>query len=90
MAKSKHQTWFICLLGISAILYTAALQHKTAACDELMLTLKTLNTRKENALRSHDDLLLQINSQSDPAWVEMVLKRNLGMVSEGQIKVYFE
>lgn len=37
-----------------------------------------------------EDLLLRINSQSDPAWVELTLKRGLGLVSEEQTKVWFK
>lgn len=35
------------------------------------------------------DLSKQINSQSDPAWVELTLMKGLGLVPEGQIKVIF-
>ncbi|MBS0621958.1 MAG: hypothetical protein JSR80_03255 [Verrucomicrobia bacterium] len=31
----------------------------------------------------------QLQSQSDPAWIEMVLMRELGMVPNGQTKVVF-
>lgn len=31
----------------------------------------------------------QLQSQSDPAWIEMVLMRELGMVPSGQTKVVF-
>lgn len=34
-------------------------------------------------------LTRQINSQSDPAWIEMVMKKELGLVPEGQVKIYF-
>lgn len=34
--------------------------------------------------------MLEINSQSDPAWVELMLMKNLGLVPEGQIKVFFD
>ena len=38
----------------------------------------------------HDDLERRLQSQSDPAWIEMVLMEQLGVVPEGQTKVYFE
>lgn len=34
-------------------------------------------------------LLQEQNSQSDPAWVELVLKRELGLVSEKETKIIF-
>jgi len=85
-----HSAWFVCLLGLGGVLYAAAMQHKASTYEEMALVLRTLEARKEATLQAHDDLVSQIHSQSDPAWVEMTLKRNLGMVSEGQIKVYFE
>lgn len=32
----------------------------------------------------------RISSQSDPLYVELMLMRELGVVSEGQVKVYFK
>lgn len=42
------------------------------------------------ASAERDDLLLQIRSQNDPEWVELTLMRRVGLVPEGQVKVYFE
>ncbi len=42
------------------------------------------------AVETRADLLSQIDSQSDPAWTEMLLKKHLGVVPFGQTKVYFE
>ena len=36
-----------------------------------------------------EDLLRQINSQSDPAYVELILMKGLGLAPEGQTKVLF-
>lgn len=82
--------WFFFLLGSTSMLYFYAMKQKTFAYKEMTLALHQLEQEKERALSLHDELVLQIHSQSDPAWVEMVLKRNLGMISEGQLKVYFE
>ncbi|MCE5317249.1 MAG: hypothetical protein LLG04_07790 [Parachlamydia sp.] len=49
-----------------------------------------LDDDKQKLLSIQEDLLLQINSQSDPAWVELILIKGLGLVPEGQTKVYFE
>ena len=42
------------------------------------------------AADNREDLLLQIESQSDPSWTEMLIKKHLGMVPFGQTKVYFD
>ena len=44
---------------------------------------------KEFLLEEKEDLKLQINSQKDPAWIELTLMKGLGLVPEGQLKVYF-
>lgn len=49
---------------------------------DLKSELKMLEDQKEYLSR-------QINSQSDPSWIEMVMKKELGLVPEGQVKIYF-
>lgn len=44
---------------------------------------------KEKAIQQNETLTLQINSQSDPAWVELTLMKKLGLVPEGQVKILF-
>ena len=48
-----------------------------------------LEQEKVEAQALRHDLMIQINSQSDPAWVELTLMKGLGLVPEGQIKVLF-
>lgn len=49
-----------------------------------------MQKEKEIALEKQTALLLQINSESDPDWIEIVLKRSLGMAPEEYRKVFFE
>lgn len=49
-----------------------------------------LENEKRQALIIQENLQLQIASQTDPAWVELLLIKGLGVVPEGQIKVFFE
>lgn len=67
----------------------SAMREKGQALGEMTAQLHDLEKSKQEAVAVQKDLLLQIESEKDPAWVEMVLKRNLGMVREGQVKVYF-
>jgi len=43
----------------------------------------------EEALAKQEDLKLQIQSQRDPQWIELTLMKELGLVPERQIKVFF-
>ena len=81
--------WVVAFVALCSAIYLHAIQQKDLSYRESIVQLKALEKEKALALARHEELSLQIQSQSDPAWVEMVLKRNLGMVPEGQTKVYF-
>jgi hypothetical protein len=85
-----HNWWVIVFVAVCAVLYLHSMRQKELSYQEMAHRLRGLEKEKALALVQQEELLLQIQSQSDPAWVEMVLKRNLGMVSEGQTKVYFQ
>lgn len=65
-------------------------QKKMASFDKLTLRLDDLKTKREYMLREKADLMQQINSQSDPLWIERVLMKGLGLVPEGQKKILFK
>lgn len=48
-----------------------------------------LEQKKAELLADREELRSQIQSQSDPAWVEMILMRELGVVPEGWLKIHF-
>lgn len=81
--------WFFLILGCGGALYFHAMKQKELMYIEMKAQFLQLEKDKAAACAMHKELVLQIQSQSDPAWVEMVLKRNLGLVREGQVKVYF-
>ena len=75
--------------GLCLSVYYPAMQKKMQTCLDLKDKISELELTKTKAVLQRDDLLLQIQSQSDPDWIEMVLKTRLGVVPEGQRKVYF-
>lgn len=81
--------WVIAFVALCGVLYLHGVRQKNITYQEMEGRLQTLELEKTLALAEQEELLLQIQSQSDPAWVEMVLKRNLGLVPQGQTKVYF-
>ncbi len=81
--------WVIAFVALCGVLYLHGVRQKNITYQEMDGRLQILQIEKAFALAEQEELLLQIQSQSDPAWVEMVLKRNLGLVPEGQTKVYF-
>ena len=72
------------------ILYGQGIKKKQETYSVLQNRVLELEAQKIAMIEIQEDLLLEINSQSDPAWVEMTLMRRLGMVPEGQKKVYFK
>lgn len=56
------------------------------------LNKRLMKMQEENliAIQTREDLKERIQSQSDPAWIEMVLMRDLGVVPEGFLKVHFK
>lgn len=49
-----------------------------------------LQKEKREAQLLNESLKLQIRSQSDPAWVSLVLMEELGVIPEGQQKIVFK
>lgn len=85
------QWWWVllCLL----IVYTFHEQSAKTREEEsarLRTQLIQLQGDKVSALMHHDDLMLQLNSQSDPEFVELVLRKGLGLVPQDQTKVFFD
>lgn len=56
----------------------------------LKVKLSDLKRAKESEEALHQSLSLKLKSQSDPAYVEMVLIRELGLLPEGQRLVLFK
>lgn len=67
----------------------SALKNVRVEKNRLQVKLDQLQLEKEKALATQKVLLKQMNSQSDPAWIELVLKRELGVIPEGETKVLF-
>lgn len=85
-------SWGLTFLFISlAMIFTEkTLQQVKEEGAHLQALLESLKEEKVNQEKQHALLVLQTQSSSDPAWVELVLKRELGLIPEGQTKVIFK
>lgn len=95
MSRSRgswHQDWWWVLLFScgSLGLYANAVKGKVDEVHLLVHRIETICQEKIAALAYREDLQLQIRSQEDPSWVEMLLMRDLGVVPEGWLKVHFK
>lgn len=71
-------------------LYGEAMYKKSKVCVELKDKVHKVEVLKKLLLEEQEELALELSSRSDDAWLEMVLKKRLGVVPEGQMKVYFK
>jgi hypothetical protein len=84
------KSWWVVLFILTCYMfYEQGLKKRDQDFDKLHLQLVDLQKQKKEALSLREDLILQVNSQSDPAWVELVLMKGLGLIPEGQTKVFF-
>jgi len=70
-------------------MYLHFTQTKKSQIEELSSRFAEMKKEKLVALQERESLRLQIESQSDPSWIEMILMRDLGVVPEGWLKVHF-
>ena len=84
------KSWWVYLFILFCyMLYEQGLRTRNRDFDKLSVQLEMLQKEKKELLAKQEELLLQINSQSDPAWVELTLMKGLGLVPEGATKFYF-
>jgi hypothetical protein len=65
------------------------MKKKKALFAEYTFRLNEMEKEKKQAFLEKEHLQLKIASQNDPAWIEMILMRDLGVVPEGYVKVHF-
>ncbi len=85
----RHYFWVI-LLSIGCFaLYEQAVAQKNREKLLLEEQLSSLHVKKKQLLENQKQLQTQVENQNNPEWIELVLMRELGVVPEGQTKVYF-
>lgn len=83
--------WWVGLFCAMALLtYHHGMKRRMGTLAELQSRLLGMQEEYLFAVQEHEDLSLQIASQSDPAWIELVLLREMGVVPEGYLKVHFK
>jgi hypothetical protein len=84
------RSWWVLLFFLfSFIGYDQAIKKKTKDIFEFKMQLLSLEKIKQQKKAENEELTLMLGSQSDPAWIEQVLMRELGVVPEGKLKVHF-
>lgn len=70
--------------------YEKERREKMVLQEQLQLQLKKLKQQKKLALKREGSLKEQIESLSDPKWVERILMEELGLLPDGGIPVSFQ
>lgn len=81
--------WVVAFVFICTISYEQGLKKRDLLYQQLMEQSAHLQKEKREALCRQQSLQMQMNSQSDLAWIELTLMKGLGLVPENQKKVYF-
>lgn len=81
--------WVYSFILLNIIGFSLVYKHTTCRYQELGNTLAQLEAKRDELKRKEQYLTLQIKSLEDPKSVELILKRELGLISEGQTKVHF-
>ena len=90
MGFQWRRTWWVLAFSLSTgWIYLHSMSEKKVAIREVSFRLVEMEKERFLALREKEDLQLRIHSQTDPAWIEMILMRDLGVVPEGFLKVHF-
>ncbi len=89
MTFCRRWFWVFAFCLCSFFIYSKALKKKRNAYAEYTCLLQEMEKTKNKASVEKEYLELKIASLDDPAWIEMILMRDLGVVPEGYLKVHF-
>lgn len=84
------RSWWLILFALLCFgLYEQGVRSKERDSAILQKQLAALDEEYAVLMETQEQLRLQVNSHSDPDWIELVLMRGLGLVPENQTKVFF-
>lgn len=81
--------WTILFFLVCLFAYDQAAKRRNLEEEKLRGKLSHLQHEKAEALSLQKELRQEIASQEDEGWIELVLMQKLGLVPEGQTKIYF-
>ena len=80
--------WFTFIVCFG--LYEQGAYRLSRKINDLETEIARVTVQLEQAKEKQEEKKHEVASFNDPAWIELILIRNLGLVPEGYTKVYFE
>lgn len=84
-----RSAWVVLFVLGCAVFYERSVVTLDHDYQQLMTQYLLLQEEHDEAMALRSELAAKVNSQSDPAWIELTLMRVLGLAPEGQVKVLF-
>lgn len=84
-----HCWWVVFFALLCYVAYEQTLRLQAQQWMTLKAHVDALQAEKEAAMKLQKEFLAQVSSHQDPAWIEITLMKQLGLVPEGQKKVLF-
>ena len=82
--------WVVAFCLLASVVYIPAMKSRKSSLNELAFRFSEMEKEKRFVLQEKEELTHRIASQNDPAWVELVLLREMGVVPDGFLKVHFK
>ncbi|MCH9630599.1 MAG: hypothetical protein S4CHLAM37_06010 [Chlamydiia bacterium] len=86
----KSSWWVVAFCLFTYMLANQSFSLKKGKLQELEQQYLSLEAKRQEAMMQKERLLVHLDSHADPEFISMVLKKKLGVVPEGQIKVHFK
>lgn len=90
ITEIQHSWWVFVVITFCYLSFRQPLIKKEIEICELQREKEAYLQEQAYLDEENRDLLLEISSQNDFDYIELTLKRVLGLVCEGEIKVFFE
>jgi hypothetical protein len=81
--------WFYGFALLCSFIYEQNSWRQEEMRELLFQQQQWLQEKKRVALQQQKALKEQVSSQGDKYWTELILKKELGVIDEGEIKVFF-
>ncbi len=82
--------WVAVFCACAFVAYAHMMQRRAADYRKMAARLVALEQDTRLARVEKETLALRLASQDDPAWIELILLRQMGVVPEGFLKVHFK